>query len=382
MVSTRQTELVRLGGEEYYVITKFDGTAWVSFELETQPASKNGDLEVSLKNELIVIDSIASGKGRSEQNDFYKIVMKPIFDKLDLKHKLIKTTSRDTISTYARSLAPSGSYTVMFLSGDTSISEFINNLPQGSGGSELSILPFALGSGNAWASSLGLTDPAETLARFLKGSLSPKHFPLYRAIFPNGYSILFFVILSLGFHANMLHACEEPKYKKMGNERFKEAGIFILMNYDLNLSITVGDNSQSYSYFGLISTPKLEPAYTPSPHSDPLKQELHVLGYSSDLTKEQLLGKIMKGYELRKGDDLPSNSGTTYQSLTSDFDVQLNFDEESSPRYKFELCCDGVLLNLLDLQSEKSFKNTIHIEFPCNCSAFNLKALSPNEVKS
>ncbi|QLL34844.1 hypothetical protein HG536_0H02190 [Torulaspora globosa] len=377
MESTKRTRLACIGDHEFYVVTRFVGPVRVSFELEAVPATTRSDVPPVATGELVVIDSTASGKGRTAQDDFYQIVIGPVFEKLNLHHTLIKTTSRDSISSYARTLDTGRSYTVMLLSGDTSISELINNLPQRFCGSELSVLPFPLGSGNAWASSLGFLDPAETLHSFLTGSLSSKHFPLYRAVFPNGYSIVFFIILSLGFHANMLHACEAPEYKRMGNERFREAGGRVLAQYDLDLGITAGGLTNSYSYFALINTPNLEPAYTPSPQSNPLRHELHVLAYSSSLGKDQLLASIMKGYRLKKGEELPKEAGTTYLPMTTDFDVKLNIDPEKAPRYKFEICCDGVLLNLLDLQSEDTVKNTIHIEFPHHYSGFNLKVLSP-----
>lgn len=377
MESTKRIRLGCIRDQEFYVVTRFVGPVRVSFELESVPASTDSDVEPITTGELVVIDSRASGKGRTEQDDFYRIVMEPVFKKLNLEHTVIKTASRDSISMYARTLETSRSYTVMLLSGDTSISELINNLPERFCGSDLLVLPFPLGSGNAWASSLGLMDPAETLRSFLTGSLHSKNFPLYRAAFPNGYSIVFFIILSLGFHANMLHACEAPEYKSMGTERFREAGGQVLEHYDLDLSITAGGLTNSYSYFALISTPNLEPAYTPSPQSDPLKHELHLLGYSSNLGKDQLLANIMKGYALKKGDGLPKEAGITYLPMTADFDVRLNIDPNNAPRYKFEICCDGVLLNLLDLQSENTVKNTIHIEFPQRCSGFNLKVLAP-----
>ncbi|QLQ81961.1 hypothetical protein HG537_0G02150 [Torulaspora globosa] len=377
MESIKRIRLACIGGQELYVVTRFVGSVRISFELESVSSSTGNDVKPNPIGELVVIDSTASGRGRTEQDDFYRIVMGPVFKKLNLQHTLIKTTSRDSISLYARSMDTSRSYMVMFLSGDTSVSELINNLPDEFSGSDLLVLPFPLGSGNAWASSLGFMDPAETLRSFLNGSLPSRDFPLYRAVFPNGYSIVFFIILSLGFHANMLHACEVPEYKRMGNERFREAGGQVLAHYDLDLGITVGGLTNSYSYFALINTPNLEPAYMPSPQSDPLKHELHVLAYSNNLGKDQLLASIMKGYELKKGDALPKEAGITYLPMTADFDVKLNIDPDNAPRYKFEICCDGVLLNLLDLQSEDTVKNIIHIEFLRRYSGFNLKVLSP-----
>lgn len=374
MGSGKETKLLNIRNICYSVLSEPDGS---SFELIKTAGAAEDDKTVEKPANLVVIDSIHSGKGRTAQGDFYTIVMKPIFDVLNIKHTLIKTSSRDTISTYAAGLDVSQHYTVLFLSGDTSISEFINNLPQVPVDSELGILPFPMGSGNAWASSLGIMCPIETFGKFIRGNTSYSPFPLYRAVFPNSYSILFFIILSMGFHANLIHASERPEYANMGVEKFQKAAVFVMEEYDLDLNISVGDRSGSYSYFALINTPKLEPTYRPSPESDPLKEELHLLGYSSKLSKEELLTKVLQGYRAQPNSKLTVDEGTTYAPLTEDFEVTLNFPVQDSPVYKAEICCDGVLLNLRDLQPANNVSNKFTVEFVHHYPSFKLLAMSP-----
>lgn len=375
MSSTEEIKLLNIHGICYSVISEPSESR---FQLVKTATTTEDDRTVQNQPNLIVIDSVHSGKGRTAQNDLYTIVMKPIFEVVNIDHRLIKTTSRDTIASYASTLDISQSHTVLFLSGDTSISEFINNLPQGAPSANLSILSFPMGSGNAWASSLGIMCPVKTFGQFIRGEMSHSAFPLYKAVFPNGYSIVFFIILSMGFHANLVHACERPEYQRMGIEKFQLAGSVILKEYELDLKITVNSLAASYSYFALINTPNLEPAYRPSPESDPLKEELYLLGYSSGLSKDQFLTKVMKGYELGPSDKLPLDSDTIYVPFTKGFDVTLDFPLLESPRYKSEICCDGVLLNLQDLQADLEVSNKFSIEFLNHYSKFNIKAMSSN----
>lgn len=376
-----KSHLATIGDEDYFVKTKKKGSKYLSFELISQNTTAEEYPRVAIPNNLVIVDSINSGIGRPPEIDIYSIVIHPILERLNMKHTLIRTTSRDSVELFAKSLSVDKFYTILFISGDTSISEFLNNLPQKASKSlqpfDLCLLPIPMGTGNAWASSLGYLSPIEAFGDFLKGSLTPCKFPLYKAIFPNGNSIVFFIIFSLGFHANLLHACANPKYEHMGNERFQMAGKVVLEEYELDLDISVNDSNNCYAYFALINTPNLEVSYKPSPLSDPLEEELRLLGYSSRLNKERLLEKIMLGYKTKSKEDLPVDENVTYMPLTSEFDIVLNYSPEDSPVYKFEICCDGLLFNLLDQQPEGEFCNKIHIEYVHRYSSFSLKVYAP-----
>lgn len=308
-------------------------------------------------SDVLIIDSVCSGKGRTKSNDFYEIVMQPILSKIKLKYQYFKTDSKDSIANFAKTLSIDKNYTILFLSGDTSISELINNLPDTESlGNAISILPIPMGSGNAIASSLEFLSPIQTFKSFLTNDLVTKSFPLYKAIFPNREEVIFFIIFSMGFHANLLHLCtNHPKYSKLGVERFQLASKEILDHYDLNLHITVKTKLKTisfpFAYFAIINTSHLEPTYIPSPASDPLSQALHLLGYSSELSSDELVKNIMRGYNLRKN-DLIAGPGIIYEQINDDFEIVVDKLSETDSPSKTEICCDGMLYNLIDMNNE------------------------------
>ncbi|GAV55639.1 hypothetical protein ZYGR_0AY00310 [Zygosaccharomyces rouxii] len=369
------------GASEYYVSFAKDGSKYISFQLEKSNAKQYSRASKRTDDsKLIVLDSVKSGIGRNGDNDFYSIIIAPILKELNWSHRYVKTTSRDSIKQFAQELDPSQDYEIWIISGDTTISEFCNHLPNKKPTRNLlRILPLPMGTGNAWANSLGFNSPITAFRNYLNGKLKPKDMPLYRAILPNGFSVIFFMIFSLGFHANLLHACENPKYAKMGAERFKIASQTILERYVLDLNISLDGLQRSYAYFALINTPNLEATYKPSPRSDPLEKELRLLGYSSNLERQKLVGKIMQGYQNRPNEDLPTDEDMIYKSITHDFTLVLNQPLANISRHDFEICCDGILLNLLDYQSTDKHKpsNEIRFQFLNNHSSFQLQVYSP-----
>lgn len=372
--------IITVGDEEFYVRSRKDGSKYTYFDLECSSTEHASNSQLTLPNEtnLVVLDSVNSGVGRTEQNDFYKLVIKPLLDKLAVPHELIKTTSYDSVASFSKSLNPQENYTILVISGDTTISEIFNNLPQGPCTRQLCLLPLPMGTGNAWATSLGFISPVTAFRDFLTGRCKPNRIPLYKASFPNGYSIVFFIIFSLGFHANLLHACEDPKYATMGVEKFQIAAQTILENYDLALNISAGGITKSYAYFALINTPNLEATYKPSPLSNALEQELRLLGYSSRLEKSELVEKIMQGYRNKPNQDLVTNDNVIYKSIVEDFDITLNYSPKNSPRSKFEICCDGTLHNMLDYEPTDKCEssNRIHVKFLQDYSCFMLQVYS------
>ena len=134
-----------------------------------------------------------------------------------------------------------------------------------------------------------------------------------------------------------------------------------------------------WSYFVLINVPYLEENYIPSPKSDSFKSELHVLGYLSKLSKNDLYNNIIKGYSNRVGDDIDSPN-TVYKSLNKDISIKLlPIDGTCQPRYSYEICCDGLLFNLLDFKPVSNIReNIILIEFVgSNIGNYNIKSFRP-----
>lgn len=389
MIKVVNEPLISFNGLHYSVNIEFEGNKYKSFQLKTN-SSENSDPAISdpavysleSNTVLTVIDSIKSGTGRTNENDLCNNVIVPILSALGVTFQVLKTTSCKSVGEFAQTIDRNYNHIIIVISGDTSISELLNNLPTSDSKareSQLCLLPLPMGTGNAWASSLKLKCPIQTFRGFINKRLSPKIFPLYRAIFPNKKSSVFFIILSLGFHANLLHLCNDRRFTSMGVERFQIASKEIFDNYNLTYQIKIpGIIDGKFSYFAVINTPNLEPYYMPSPSSDPLNSELHVIGYSASLKRDQLLQRIMKGYSNKPGDSL-IDDGVTYKPIDGDFEIIVKDDPSKSPKTTFEICCDGQLLNLLDLHSAgASSENKITVKFLKDYSCFNLKVFSPS----
>ncbi|CCE63097.1 hypothetical protein TPHA_0D04620 [Tetrapisispora phaffii CBS 4417] len=389
--SLERLKLVQIGDMVYDVVAEKKGSKYSSFKLESYKCTEeSAALEVHsllASSELVVIDSICSGVGRTGQNDFYNNVMKPVFKEANFKHKYIRTEGEDSIKDLATKFEASKDYTIIFLSGDTSVSEFINNLTKvqkenfiscSENKRQMNIFTIPLGTGNALASSIHLSSPHQVFQKFLNNELIIKDFPLYTVTLPNKKTIIFFIIFSMGFHANLLHACDSDEYQKMGTERFAKASENIFKNYDLNIGLTTKNGSESisrnYAYFAIINTPNLELNYMPSPDSDVFKNELHLLGYDASLSTEKLVNKIMAGYSYKEREKINNKDNLTYYYPVnlSGTGLQIILETDSDKKlekYKYDICCDGLLLNLDDINNQhgvaESNKNKITIsKFP------------------
>ncbi|CCK69753.1 uncharacterized protein KNAG_0C06610 [Huiozyma naganishii CBS 8797] len=369
MITTVRKHLVDFCGERISVEIDKDGSKYTKFALLSEPCPQEcAPPQLFTRENLIVLDSVHSGTGRTSGNDITVNVIEPVLRRLHARYQVVKSQNSKSVAEFGNQLDPTQSYTILFVSGDTSVSEFFNGVGAGvpSPRSSLTILPIAMGTGNALANSLNLNCPVEAFASFLRGELVTAEFPLYRAILPDGEtSVVFFIVLSLGFHANLLHAAENEKYKSMGVERFQEASGDILQNYKLQEQITLDKQgvAGSYAYFALVNVPNLEASYIPSPQSDPFKHELHLLAYSSSLNRKQLLERIMAGYKNRRGDELTADPYTTYKRISEGFEIKLQNKQEGPNDPAFELCLDGQLYNLLQYKSDQHQEElTIQVE--------------------
>ncbi|CAL9727761.1 hypothetical protein MOUN0_A05490 [Monosporozyma unispora] len=382
-MATVKKYLITIDNVSYYVLTSKDGSKLVKFELIKECATHSSEhINTRQFNDLYVLDSIHSGIGRNESNNIYNIVLSPILKKLEINHEYIKSTDSKFISEWAKQFKEhTKEVTIILISGDTSVSEFINSLPRVSK-RNINILPIAMGTANALANSLNLNCPIDTFNKLLTQKLISNELPLYNVIFPDNSSKLFFIILSLGLHANLLHKSNDIEYNGMGVEKFQLASQEILQNYDLNQKISIVKACttiiNNFAYFALINVPKLEEHYIPSPKSKLFESELHVLGYLSNLPKDTLISKIMQGYENQLNDNIES-AGTIYKSLQDNFCIKLPSWDGKIPRYKYEICCDGLLYNLLDfIPLDESRKDTLSIQFMgSNIKGNNIKVFSP-----
>ncbi|SSD58982.1 uncharacterized protein SCODWIG_00743 [Saccharomycodes ludwigii] len=346
-----------------------------AYKLIEEPLNSNSLLpplsfvdNLLFKKDIAIIDSIQSGKGANLRGAFYENVIFPILTLLNngkntenlIKYKYFKTTSSDSMKYFARRIISSKKHegdlsspekTVLILSGDTSISEFLNNLPPDQTPlKQLNILPIPLGTANAWCNCILKTNnPTTVFQNFLYNEYRPStdQIPLYKVIFPGGDYIFMFIIFSMGFHANLLSlTTNDEKYKHLGIERFKLASKDILDHYDLNISIKIGgaDKFCNYSYFALLNLPKLEENYTPSPISNPLISSLQLLGYKSSLLKKGngLIDAILNGYNTNPNEIknfLSNTEGVVTKSFNKDFDIEVDLPDNDK-HTKFEACVD------------------------------------------
>ena len=349
--------------------------------------------------DITVVDSIMAGKTREKRGDFYKDVIKPIFELLEIgKFTYFETTDKKSVEKFASNFLQKTStdtsngqttvpkdrrrHIVIFLSGDTTISEFLNNLhlPSAHGIQHIDILPLPLGTANAWSSIMSGSTQAneqnkipqnvsyapviQLFHNFLYNNLLPRHFPLYKINLSNDKlspkTIYMMIIFSMGFHANLLHlTTNDPKYSTMGLERFKLASEIILEKYDLDVHLKVSEDKNKqivvggFAYFALINQSNLEPAYKPSPLSKPFEQSLQMLGYTSKLTKQQLVEAIMKGYNPDSKtivDYYRATDGIVYEKIASDITIEINEKfEPNTGNLKSQICIDGYLFDYKDL---------------------------------
>ena len=373
----KETELFCKEGLEYAVAELWEEGKLRSVELAVREG--RGAEARAPGGPLVVLDSVRSGAGREPATDFYAKVMGPVLAVLSVEHEYVRTSSAASVRELAETFPRTSETTVLVMSGDTTISEFVNALGSGAG---VTVYALPLGTANAWAHSVGLGTPAKALQAFVQGRVHAVPFPLYRARFPSGYSIRFFIVLSAGFHANLLHLCNDERYQRLGVERFREASTEILDRYALaeHVRVRAADGSEQlaglYAYFALLNTPHLEETYVPSPLSDPLLKQLHVLAFEAELSRDKLNELLMAGYSTIRGSAL-SAPGLVYRNLGDSF--TLSIENGASDRVANELCVDGHLLNLVDLQAPGDVFDG-SIEVGVVPASFGLKALVPAHI--
>lgn len=384
---TSQKHLLSLANRRYDVAITKQGSKFTHFKLIKSSINDSGNEELNLTYEnIIILDSIHSGTGRNADNDIANNIFIPVLNVLNFNCKYYKTESpnyisdvfiKDILSSFA-----SGSHiTILIISGDTSISELINGIAKSSTSKleklTLNLIPIALGTANALANSIKLACPIDTFKKFIHSKLQAVPLPLYKAVFPSDDSIIFFIIVSLGFHANLLHLTNKPHYQSMGIERFQLAADTILHSYHLSNRVTLTTSrpkhtlisNESFAYFTLIAMPNLEMKYIPSPNSDPTKSQLHVLAYSDSLNTDTLQSRILQGYHnmtgSKYGDLVANQDGTVYNEINNDCEINvLDIDEVNEPDYKTEICLDGLLFNLTEFEPvSPERRNTILVKF-------------------
>lgn len=262
---------------------------------------------------IIIIDSTNSGTKTS--SSWYFSVIKLLFDALGLRHVYVSTTSADTISKHAKSFtSPS---TVIFLSGDTSIHEFVNNLQSVADQQELILGVIPTGTGNALSSSIGHQGIGHAISRLILGNAEP--LASYSVRMPkNSYFyqtehlervppvIQSLVVTSWAFHASIVADSDTPEYRKLGRQRFSEAANDNIARDQLyrgeilddkgNAIISITDHS--YLLFTLLTN--LESSFRISPAGRPPSSKDLYMVEIPHVSGPDILEVMMKVYDNAK----------------------------------------------------------------------------------
>lgn len=253
---------------------------------------------------------VSAGSGTGQALTYLNDVVQPLLAEYGLPGDLYTvhiTKSIDSIHEIAVNLsnaAKKRKQSVIILSGDTLIFEFLNSLPPPSEQERpiLSLLP--LGTGNALSASLSKSSPP--LSTLLFGT--PHQLPSFKATFSQGAQFILpdstgkkplhsdgvvrgSVVLSWGFHASLVADSDTAEFRKRGAERFKLAAMENLLpephGYKGTVSILpVGekdwvslsvDKPHFYTLATMVSN--LEETFCISPASKPLAGGLHIVHF-------------------------------------------------------------------------------------------------------
>lgn len=345
-----------------------DGTCTVRTDdnSHTDDAVRLEQLPEHLRNrQIVVIDSVASG---NRTHNAYKDSIKPVLDTLKLPYKYIKTTSADTIRDFGAHI-DSNPCLVIVISGDTSLNELFNELPEQA---DLAVLPVPQGTGNAFANSLGLSSTFECLKSLLTGQ--SLQLPLYQADFsPEAdlidshgdtikkvTSLKFFVIGSWALHADLVALSDTAEMRQTyGSDRFRVAAEQILkenpefigsISFDDGHSTTLLQPLGPLSYFIATALPRLEATFLISPDSQPSKSELHLL-YFKHLDSASTMDIMNQAYN--QGAHITHNE-VQYVPLGPGQKATLTIDDSMRPDLS-KICIDGSIVLMKGLDRTVTF---------------------------
>ena len=275
---------------------------------------------LTLADVHVVISTLS---GTAQASSFFTKVIQPVFSALaaaPLPYTVHRTTSAESIRDLTKNVfqprALQGTaQTIVLLSGDGGVHDVINSLLYTLPSEHPTYTPptlalLALGTGNALAHSLRLTqdDHSLGLRSLLHGS--PRPLPFFSARFSAGARILTdeerssapvphatiygAVVLSYGLHASLVGDSDTAAYRKLGVDRFKQAAQDLLFPPDgspphaygarvtllTSLASTPHERvlqERTHSYILATLVSNLEQLFTISPRSQPARRTLHLL---------------------------------------------------------------------------------------------------------
>lgn len=135
---------------------------------------------------LTVINSTQSGTQKS--STIYFSIILPLLKRFNMSHVYVATSSQTSILNHAGSFTDPS--TVVLLTGDTSISEFVNCLQPRTKSPDIPLILIVIptGTGNALANSSGLNSIQKAVSRMFLGT--PKPLASFQVEFPNRSSFI------------------------------------------------------------------------------------------------------------------------------------------------------------------------------------------------
>jgi diacylglycerol kinase family enzyme len=314
-------------------------------------------LPVHLRN-LVIIDSTLSGSKKS--SELYFSVLLPLLKAFGTLHVYVSTSSPTTISDHARAF--SSSSTVVFLGGDTSIHEFVNQLPLTNELLDINIAAVPTGTGNALSNSIGHDGEAHAISRLFTGSVQP--LSSFKVEFPPGTvdfnsrvpikSLQSIVVFSWAFHAALVADSDRPDYRKLGSSRFQKAAqenLKIAQNYDATVKFSSQNKSYQlngpHSYLLFTTMTSLEKTFKISPDSHPPSDTNIRIVQFDELPGDQIMEIMMAVYDDSKHVDDPrvvyrSVDGNPKKSSFAIVEININDQDPTHDRW----CIDGRIVSV------------------------------------
>lgn len=322
--------------------------------------------------DVVVIDSIYSGTGRADAKDVYQQVLAPLLRVLEVAHTYLKSESAHFIEDYAGSFNGRDSL-VIFISGDTSIGEFINGLAEGEG--SITFFNVPAGTGNSLALSLDVFTIADAVRLlFVPKTVIPLN--LYSAEFPVGsyYTlqnvktkevggpVKFVVVLSWGFHASLVADSDTPELRKHGVKRFAIAAGENLgheQKYEGRTVIAGETYDGPYAYWLLTPARRFERTFEILPQGDIASDELYFVSFNTEYDNEHYIVDIMKKvYDQGKHVE---DARVTYSVVKQDQEVVLTVSAHA-PKWRRRFCLDGSVVVVPDGHVEVKVASTGNIQ--------------------
>ncbi|GMG18964.1 unnamed protein product [Ambrosiozyma monospora] len=324
-------------------------------------------------SEITVIDSIKSGN-RIPTKSVYKQLLSPLFKLLDVEHTYLETRSQHTIKDFGSTISTTtksgkNGHLVIFISGDTSINEFINGIPYIH--PDIFFLPVPQGTGNALSQSLNIRTPIDSIKALLSNA-KPHKFQLYNASFTQPSYVLhsderesetvsnlkFFVVGSWCLHSTLVAESDTPELRKFGRDRFSIAANELLSTNpefkggiskiekidndgDFKETNVLFEDGQSLSYFVLAGVPRFEETFEISPLSDPKSESLYLV-YFRHLDAADTMEIMKQAYD--KGSHV-KNKDVSYVEIKKTDQVVLSIADDMVRRLS-KVCLDGTIVEL------------------------------------